>query len=128
MARYLGILLSLVLAGAAMPTAFSYQEDQRRDVFQNHKFFFGGFSNKTEFPFEKFTNRTQFFFGGYSNKTWFPIGRSQNQTDQGQEISSLMHEINYLKQEIANTIKEQQKDNKTKFQEQFKALKLHLGH
>ncbi|MGB9003798.1 MAG: hypothetical protein WCC52_08340 [Nitrosotalea sp.] len=118
MSRFLGIFLALVLAGAAIPAASSYQEDHSRPVFQNHdKFSFNGFSNQTQFPFEKFQNRTQFSFGGFSNQTQFQFNGSQNQTNHGQDISYLIQEINHLKQEIANAIKEQQKD---KFHEQFR--------
>ena len=94
--KLLGIFLGLVLAVASVPTAFSYQEDQKPD---HGKFSFNGYSNGT-----------QFSFGGYSNQT-FP---GFNQTNRGQEISYLVHEINYLRQELAKIIKEQKDDNKTK--------------
>ncbi|MGB6463080.1 MAG: hypothetical protein WBF38_02500 [Nitrosotalea sp.] len=90
--RFLVISLALVLAGAAMPVAFSYQgEDQKRPAFLGHD----------RFSFNGFSNQTQFSFGGFANKT-----------NQGQEISYLMHGINYLKKEIANAVKEQKKDGK----------------
>jgi len=103
--RLLGISLALVLAAAAVPEAFPYQENGKGPAFQDHgKFSFGGYSNQT-----------QFSFSGYSNQT-FP---GFNQTNRGQEISYLVHEINYLRQELAKIIKEQQKDdNKTKLHEQ----------
>src|ERR1700752_1358593 len=100
MVRYLGIFLALVLTGTAMPVAFSYQgEDQKGPVSKDDdKFSFNGFSNGTQFSFNGFSNGTQFSFNG------------TNSTNQGQEISFLMHEINYLKKELANLIKEQKKD------------------
>jgi hypothetical protein len=104
MMRLLGIFLALVLAAAAVPAAFSYQEDQGPLSQDRDKFSFNGYSNST-----------QLLFGGYSNQT-FP---GFNQTNRGQEISYLVHEINYLRQELLNLIKEQQKDdNKTKLHEQ----------
>jgi hypothetical protein len=112
MVRSLGILLALVLAGTAMPAAFSYQEDDQKPVFQNHdKFSFGGYSNST-----------QFSFGGYSNQTQFPFNGT-NSTNLGQEISFLVHEINQLRQELANIIKEEKKDHNTTFHEESKTLK-----
>ncbi|MGI0088428.1 MAG: hypothetical protein ACREBI_10815 [Nitrosotalea sp.] len=120
--RSLGILLALVLAAAAMPTAFSYQEDHKQ-VSQDHdKLSFGDFSNKT-LSFDDFTNKT-LSFDDFSNKTHFPF--DLNKTNYGQSVSYFEHQINYFKQEqkeIANTIKEQLKDDKTKLQEQFKTLK-----
>jgi hypothetical protein len=110
MVRSLGILLALVLAGTAIPTAFSYQEDQKRPAFLGHD----------KFSFDGFSNSTQFSFGGFSNSTQFPFGGSQNQTNDGQEISYIMHEINYLKKELENTIKEQKN---FKFQEQSSTSK-----
>lgn len=102
MIRLLGIFLALVLAGATVPASFSYQEDQKPEIPDHDKFSFNGYSN-----------RTQFSFGGYSNQT-FPFPGS-NQTNRGQEISYLVHEINYLRQELAKIIKEQKKDgNQTK--------------
>ena len=108
MARFLGLLLALVLAGAAIPAASSYQgENPERSVFLHHdKLSFSGFLNRTQFSFDGFSNQTQFQFNG-----------SQNQTNQGQKISYLIHEIDYLKQEIANALKEKLKD---KFQGPFR--------
>lgn len=96
MIRLLGISLALVLAAATIPASFSYQGDQKPG---HDKFSFNGYSN-----------RTQFSFGGYSNQTFSGF----NQTNRGQEIAYLEHEINSLKQELAKIIKEQKDDNKTK--------------
>lgn len=100
MIRLLGIFLALVLAGATIPASFSYQEeDQKPETPDRDKLSFNGYSNSTYLS-----------FGGYSNQT-FP---GFNQTNRGQEISFLVHEINYLRQELAKIIKEQKDDNKTK--------------
>jgi hypothetical protein len=99
MIRLLGIFLALVLVASAIPASFSYQEDQKPEIPDHDKFSFNGYSNST-----------QLSFGGYSNQT-FP---GFNQTNRGQEISYLVHEINYLRQELAKIIKEQKDDNKTK--------------
>lgn len=100
MIRLLGIFLALVLAGATIPASFSYQEeDQKPETPDHDKLSFNGYSNSTYLS-----------FGGYSNQT-FP---GFNQTNRGQEISFLVHEINYLRQELAKIIKEQKDDNKTK--------------
>lgn len=100
MIRLLGIFLALVLAGASIPASFSYQEeDQKPEIPDHDKLSFNGYSNMT-----------QFSFGGYSNQTLPGF----NQTNRGQEISYLVHEINYLRQELAKIIKEQKDDNKTK--------------
>lgn len=109
MIRLLGIFLALVLAGAAIPASFSYQEDQKPEIPDHGKLSFNGYSN-----------RTQISFGGYSNQT-FPFS-GFNQTNRGQEISYLVHEINYLRQELANIIKEQKKDGNQTKSHQLKLL------
>ena len=102
MIKLLGIFLALVLAGASIPASFSYQEeDQKPEISDHDKFSFNGYSNST-----------QLSFNGYSNQT-FPFP-GFNQTNRGQEISFLVHEINYLRQELAKIIKEQKDDSKTK--------------
>ena len=90
MIKLLGTFLALVLAGATIPASFSYQEDQKPEIPDHSKLSFNGYSNQTS-PFPGF-----------------------NQTNRGQEISYLVHEINYLRQELAKIIKEQKDDNKTK--------------
>lgn len=105
MIKLLGIFLALVLAAATIPASFSYQEDQKQEP------------DRDKLSFNGYSNSTQISFGGYSNQT-FP---GFNQTNRGQEISYLMHEINYLRQELAKIIKEQKDDNKTKLH-QLKSL------